>query len=80
MSVNTEIKETPEVITIQEEVDGSATIELPDSIPPPTNSLQRPLVTTITALTKTMRPHDGLNWLSVALLMPMPSACESKNA
>jgi hypothetical protein len=35
MSKDQEVAEKPEVITIQEEVDGSATIELPDSIPSP---------------------------------------------
>jgi len=35
MSTEQESAEKPEVITIQEEVDGSATIELPDSIPSP---------------------------------------------
>jgi hypothetical protein len=35
MSTEQNTAEKPEVITIQEEVDGSATIELPDSIPSP---------------------------------------------
>jgi hypothetical protein len=35
MSTEQNASEKPEVITIQEEVDGSATIELPDSIPSP---------------------------------------------
>lgn len=35
MSTEQNMAEKPEVITIQEEQDGSATIELPDSIPSP---------------------------------------------
>jgi len=35
MSTDQNLAEKPEVITIQEEIDGSATIQLPDSIPSP---------------------------------------------
>ena len=35
MSTEQNVAEKPEVITIQEEQDGSATVELPESIPSP---------------------------------------------